>query len=269
MAEAAIQQCEEPLRDHSEKPRSRRTIAKQIRKILAAEYKTHIVDNQYQGSIYDYSIIAAVQSDLDGVGLYCTAQTQMKSSRQGFELIGEGESIGLLAIRRFGDPRMLRQSTASRAALTLTYAVGEAKRYQEGSVGGGSVILQLERDGRVTSQFGINEPMVEKYAAKFHQYSDLLMSMFLAPEKEEHFRANLKAYPIAIQNLRDEYRREVEASVYLGPAETMDTLWELNPRAYLTKQHAKRAVAQGLESPTADPPPQPPSPESPEESDES
>ncbi len=269
MAEAAIQQCEETLCTYSGKPRSRRDIAKEIRRVLAFEYKTHIIDNQYQGTVYDYSIIAAIQSDVDGLSLYCTAQTQMKSSRQGFELIGEGESIGLLAVRRFGDPRALRMSPYNRTALIAAYAIGEAKRHQEGSVGGGSVIIQLEKDGRVRSEFGVNEPLVEKYATKFHHYSDTLMAMFLTPAKEEQFRATLNAYPRAIQELRDEYRKEVESDFYLGTAETTDTVWELNTPDYLMRRLTKKAARSDPESTTSDPSGQPPPPESPGGSGES
>ncbi|MGA3024060.1 MAG: hypothetical protein ABSF98_04755 [Bryobacteraceae bacterium] len=253
MAEAAIQQCEEDLFSYSGKPRSRRRLAEQIRRVLASEYKTHIAENGWEASDYDYQFIIAIQSDVDGVDLYCTSQTQMKRSRQGFEIIGSGDPIGRLAVQRFCDPRTIREMSGQRTAIMAAYAIGEAKRYHEGTVGGNSVIIQLERDGRVVTEFGINTHLIEKYAIRLQQYSNELLSAFFNLGTNEHFRIACKSHPSAIERLREEYRRELDASTDMGPIETLDVMWEMNPRMYMSKKRAMELAPRGPQSPTADP----------------
>jgi hypothetical protein len=87
MAEAAVQQCEDPLREYSGNPRKRSQIANIIRGALGAEYKTHVIGNGYEGTTKDYAIIVALHSEVDGLGLYATASTQLKRSRSGCEII--------------------------------------------------------------------------------------------------------------------------------------------------------------------------------------
>jgi hypothetical protein len=228
-AEAAIQQCGEALRLHPGRPpRTHSEIAAEIRKILASEYKTHVIDNGYVGTIYDYAIVVGIRSNIDGIGLYCTAQTTMKRSRRGFELIGEGESIALLAARRFGDYRSFKRISTESVSLMAAYAIGEAKRHQEGSCGGGSVILVIPKTGRVYPVLDLNIPVIEQFATKFHQYSNLLLAMFLNLEKEQ-LGPELRSFPGAIADLREQYRAAVQSGLPQGRAEAIDVMWELGP----------------------------------------
>jgi hypothetical protein len=238
MAEAAIEQCEEPLCSYTGAPRTRTQIAAEVRKVLCAEYKTHIIDNHYEHTEFNYNILVTIQSH-DGLGLYVTARSQMKRSRQGFEFIGSGESIMLLAVRRFGDPRLLRSSPAKRVSFIAAYALGEAKRHQEGVIGGGSVLIHLEKGGGVRAAYECNEELVEKYATRFHRCTDQLLQYFIDPAEEESFSKNLTAYPAAIAELRKQYREESASLFHLGPLETGDVLWEINTIEHLRRRRLR------------------------------
>jgi hypothetical protein len=226
-AEAAIQLCGEALRDHAKgQPRTHSQMAALVRRVLASEYKTHVIDNNYVGTIYDYTVIVGIRSAIDGLGLYCTNQTTMKRSRRGFELIGEGESIALLAARRFGDYRSYRRMEIEDITLLAAYAIGEAKRHQEGSCGGGSVILVIPKNGQIYPAFGMDLPTIERYATKFHQYTNLLLSLFLDIDGD-NFSRELQGFPGAIAKLREEYKTAMQETLPLGRAEAMDVIWEL------------------------------------------
>jgi hypothetical protein len=148
MAEAAIQQCEEPLADYTGKPRSCRQIADIVRKVLSKEHRKHITNSGREDTEDDYNFVVAIQSDIDGVGLYCTYKSQMRKSRLGIEIIGMGEPIGRMAVTHYG--RILKQTPGGSAAIAAAYAIAEAKRHQQSTVGGGSVI---------PSGVGQNRPM--------------------------------------------------------------------------------------------------------------
>lgn len=163
MAEAAIQQCEEPLCDYRGTPRKRAKIAQHIRETLKHEYEDFIIKNNYEGTARDYAIIAAIYSEVDGIGLYATHGPQMKRSR-GCEFIGSGETHAMLAMERFGGYDGAKNSNLARASLIATYALGSAKRYQQDAVGGKSVIIHLESSGMVSTAHGCNDSLIEKYA---------------------------------------------------------------------------------------------------------
>jgi hypothetical protein len=232
MAETAIQQCEEPLSTLRKVPRTKAQIAAEIRRVLQAEYKTNIIDNHYEGGVFDYSVIVAIHSKADGIGLYCASSAPLKRSQTGFEVIGSAESIGTLAVRRFGDPRWLKTLPARRASHIAAYILGESKRHQQDAVGGASIIVHLEKNGGARFGNECNYPLLEKYATKFHQSTDLLMAQFVDLEGEDIFSQNLSAYPAHITHLRMAYRTEVNATVPLVPAEAMDFLMKLNRPNY-------------------------------------
>ena len=261
MAEAAIQQCEDPLQDYSGSPRKRSELARIVRDVLGAEYKTHIIDNGYEGGARDYAMIIALHSEANGLGLYATRGTQLKRSRSGCEVIGSGETHAFMAVQRFGGNLGLKHTNAQRASLVAAYAIGQAKHHQQGSVGGESVIIHLEPDGMVSSAHGCNEPLTEKYAEKFHKDNDFLMTLFLDLARSEQFSFELDKYPERLRKLSEDYRNEVSTTFYLGPLETGETMWEINTPEYLSTRRAKKG-AQGRW-------PQPPSPESHGETDES
>ncbi len=242
MAEAAIQQCEEALVDYTGSPRRRTQIAKVIRTALCTEYKTHIIENRYERSEYDYAVIVALHSQVDGLGLYYTCSSQMARSKEGCEFIGSGESLALLALQRLGGPRALKIADAKRASVIAAYALGEAKRHQQGAVGGESIILHIEKDGMVSTAHGCNELLTEKYAAEFHKRTDSLLSLFLNLDSEQIVQQTLKEYPEEIANLRRRYRDEVGSTFYLGPTETSSVVWEINSPEYLEKRRLRRAA---------------------------
>jgi hypothetical protein len=226
-AESAIQQCGEELRLHTGNPaRTHSQIANIIRKRLASEYKTNVIDNGYVGTVYDYAIIVGLRSSVDGLGLYCTSQTTMKRSRRGFELTGEGESIALLAARRFGDYRSFKRISTESVSLLAAYVIGEAKRHQEGSCGGGSVILVIPKQGRIYPALDLNVPIIEQFATKFHHYSNFLLAMFLNLDSNQ-LSAELQSFPSAIADLREQYRVAAQSGLANRSAEAIDVMWEL------------------------------------------
>lgn len=240
MAEAAMQQCEEPLKDYSGEPRKRSRIAAIIRSVLSGEYKTHVIQNGYENSANDYDILLGLHSTVDGLGLYATARSQMRRSRAGCEVAGSGEVHALMAIQRFGGHMALKRTNARRASLIAAYALGQAKRYQEDAVGGDSVIIHIESDGMVSSAHGCNESITEKYADQFHKDSDFLMTLFLDLDREEQFVADLSGYPKNLRALRQRYREEVSTTFDLGPIETSETMWEINPPEFLAERRVRR-----------------------------
>jgi hypothetical protein len=239
MAEAAIQQCEEPLCDYSGEPRKKASISRIIREVLAREYEHFIIKNGYENTAKDYAIIVAIHSESDGVGLYATAGQQMKRSK-GCELIGSGEAHALLAMERFGGYSGAKNSNANRASLIAAYVVGNAKRYQQDSVGGNSVIIHLESSGMVSAAYGCNDSLIEKYAEKFHTSCDVLMSSFLDLARGTQFDIDVEGFPNGIRNIREQYKNENDNTFSILPIETSETLWNINPPEYFEKIRSKR-----------------------------
>jgi len=237
MAESAMQQCEYPLCEYKGIPRNRAIIAHSIRGVLAADYKTHVIDNNYAN---DYSVIVAIHSEVDGIGLYCAGRTPLKRSKEGREIIGSGEIHSLTALKRFGSPANLgRIKSPRKASIIAAYAIGEAKRHQEESVGGYSVILHLERDGMVTCTDGCDDATVEKYAQSVHQHQDSLLSAFMDLEDPGFFEHQLKGEEKYFLDLKDQYRRDIADRWHTHP-QVSNGFWDINPVEYLEKMRRKR-----------------------------
>jgi hypothetical protein len=274
MADAAIQQCEQALGKAQPRPRKLDQIAEAVRRVLAREYKEHVIENGYQNTECDYSIIAAIYSQSDGLGLYCTSRTQFKRSRRGFECIGVGETVGNLAIHRF--PLWVRspvtaslKMTANMAAFTLA----EAKRKVQGYCGGESVMMTLRSDGlgKAVTDEDCMEGLVDKYSEMLERETAELLPAFLDVQHEEAFRQYLHHLPIKVQEIRDLYRKETErtATRWIGQKEVLEVLLALNPPEYLDSRRAKGSERSNPQPPKGAPQLPPPSPESPEGSDES
>lgn len=222
LAESAIQQCEGILKSRKKK-RGRDELANAVRGVLAQEYKTHIANNSFVGSQYDYSFIVAVRSEIDGIEIYSSQLSALVRSRTGFESIGAGHDAAEMLIRAGYKPDASRKKAWNDAA----YAIATIRRLMPGCVGGEPILMNLERDGGI-SVSGYNEAqLLASYGGLYDVESRALLETFLNTEDDAAFATQLGRFTQAIPHWRDQWKKQV-SGWSAPPSEVEDAFIDLS-----------------------------------------
>jgi hypothetical protein len=243
MADAAVQSCERSFRDNRSM-RSKDDLADIIKGVLSREYKTHIIENGYQNSDYDYSIIAAIYSETDGLDLYHSSRTQFKRCRHAYECIGTGEIVAKLAIRQTSYGVF---ENAEHAALVAAYAMARAKKHARDSVGGNSILIHLQSDGLAKAVRYMDIAPIGELFERFELECSYLFSALFDAKDYATFDDVSKGLVRKLKEIRKVYiakRKRLESS--MEPPEATQLVKDLNTSEFMARWQARREARQDL-----------------------
>lgn len=202
-ADNAIDSCEGTLRGLPSTP-SRAQILDAIRPVLAAEYRNHIIESRYEGSIYDYSLLVAVRSIHERSGLYFSCGTILKKAKRGVECIGSGSDLGRYLITQAFNGKVQMDEAWDLAA----YAMGTVKNEMPGNVGGDTLILSIPSHEDPFFSGYMEVQLAEKYARLFNRSVSRMRAHFMFLDDDNEFDPVLKTVGAELSDLRDRWKKE-------------------------------------------------------------
>jgi hypothetical protein len=228
-AESTLQQCERDVKIHSGPDREHADIADVVRNRWYSEYTAHKPNN-----VCEPSIIVAIWSVVDGIGLYSSSGAAIAESTSGYECIGFGEPLANHLIGEY------HPYVSSEEAVWLATAVlCRVKDSIRAWCGGNTLLLHLLKDGRYKTIGDRRTKLLEKYANEYDQTVRALAGSFYDLAGDLRFNTALSESANQIARLRQRWKSEQAAiECDFPPRELTEALMKL-PREF---RKVKRSI---------------------------
>jgi hypothetical protein len=201
-AAAAIDQCEDVLRNLPSTGLTHQQIVQAIRGTWADEYKTHGVGGHYDAVI-------AVHSRMNGLALYSTTESSISRVRKIHACVGVGSDLTNYVLRNH---HVTEKGVVQRLAVMT---IGWAKRYVQGC-SGWTLLYDVQSDGSLNKRWDDERiRLLEGYTARFEDHAQFLLTMgFSNIDDDENFENCLATFDGRIREERQRWKAIVAGLPY-------------------------------------------------------